>query len=142
MAQSSLAPDTAGGIRVPGPLQAVRVLAVLATLTVLYQAATAGQILMQSEEAEEWHGGGAIALHVLTGLLTLAAFWYARTTRGPWWPTVLSAVVFVTTFVEASYGHGRTLWVHVPLALVLTVGTVWVTAWAFTSSALPTRSRR
>jgi hypothetical protein len=47
----------------------------------------------------------------------------------------VSAVVFVATFVEASYGHGRTLYIHVPLALVLTIGTVWVTAWSFTRSA-------
>ena len=121
--------------RVGSALQALRATAVLATLGVLYQAATAGQILMQSEEAEGWHGGGAIALHVLTGLLTVAAFLHMRASRGPWWPTALSAVVFAATFVEASYGHGNTLSIHVPLALVLTIGTVWVTAWSFTRSA-------
>jgi hypothetical protein len=116
-------------------LAALRTTALLSTLIVLYQAATAGQILMRSEAAEEWHGGGAIALHVATGLMTLAAFWHLRTSRGPWWPTVVSAIVFVATFVEASYGHGRTLYIHVPLALALTIGTVWVTAWAFTGGA-------
>ena len=132
--------ETAPGSRTTGALQALRVLAVLSTLGLLYQAATAGRILMPtSGEAEEWHGGGAIALHVLTGLLTLAAFWYRRTSGGPWWPTVLGGVVFVATFVEASYGHGDSLWIHVPLALVLTVGTVWVTAWSFTRTAAPGR---
>jgi hypothetical protein len=135
MTRSTVTPDTAPGSRSATALTALRALAVLSTLGVLYQAATAGQILMRSEEAEEWHGGGAIALHVLTGLLTLAAVWYAREARGPWWPAALSGVVFVATFVEASFGHGRTLYVHVPLAVVLTVGTVWVTAWAFTASA-------
>jgi hypothetical protein len=135
--RSALAPDRA---RSTTALQAVRALAVLSTLGVLYQAATAGQILMRSAEAEDWHGGGAIALHVLTGLLTLAALWHARASRGPWWPAVVSAVVFVATFVEASYGHGRTLYVHVPLAVVLTVGVAWVTAWSFTPAAA--RDRR
>ena len=141
MTRSTVA-DTAHGSRATGALQAVRVLAVLSTLGVLYQAATAGQILMQNEEAEEWHGGGAIALHVLTGLLTLAAFWYRRTSGGPWWPTVLSGVVFVATFVEATFGHGNSLYIHVPLALVLTVGTVWATAWSFLRSPRPAERAR
>jgi hypothetical protein len=135
MTRSTVVPDTAPRSRATGALTALRVTAVLSTLAVLYQAATAGQILMRNEAAEEWHGGGAIALHVLTGLMTVAALWYARTARAPWWPAALSAVVFVATFVEASYGHGRTLYIHVPLAMVLTVGTVWVTAWAFTRTA-------
>lgn len=136
MTRSTAAPDAARGSRSVGPLQALRVLAVLATLGMLYQATTAGQILMPtSEDAEEWHGGGAIALHVLTGLLVLAATWYRQKSGGPLWPVVLSAVVFVATFVEASYGHGSSLWIHVPLAVVLTIGVVWITAWSFTRSS-------
>ena len=132
MTRSTSTPDVTRGARPAGALQALRVLAVLSTLGVLYQGATAGQIFTQTEEgAVEWHGGGAIALHVLTGLLTLVAFWHRRTWGGPWWPTVLAGVVFVATFVEASLGHGESLWIHVPLALTLTVGVVWVTAWTF-----------
>ena len=136
MSESSARTATRPAPRIGGALQALRAVAVLATLGVLYQAATAGRILMQNEAAVEWHGGGAIALHVLTGLMTVAAFLHMRASRGPWWPAALSAVVFAATFVEASYGHEDSLWIHVPLALVLTIGTVWVTAWAFTRSAL------
>ena len=133
---STVTPDAAPGSRAATAVTALRVLAVLCTLELLYQTATAGQILMPtSEDAEEWHGAGAIALHVLTGLLTLAAFWYRRTAGGPWWPTVVSAVVFVTTFVEAALGHGSSLWGHVPLAMALAIGIVWVTAWTFTPFA-------
>ena len=135
MTRSTVTPDTTPGSSAQRPLVALRVLAVLSTVELLYQFATAGRILMQSEEAVEWHGGGAIALHVLTGLLTLAAVWYARVTRGPWWPAAVSGVVFAASFVEASLGHEESLWIHVPLALVLTVGIVWVTAWSFTSGA-------
>jgi hypothetical protein len=137
MTRSTVTPDTTPGARAGTARTALRATAALATLVVLYQGVTAGQILSRSEAAEEWHGGGAIALHVVTGLLTLAAVWYARETRGPWWPAVVSGVVFVASFVEASYGHGNTLYVHVPLAVVLTVGTVWVTAWAFAGSRRP-----
>jgi hypothetical protein len=135
MSQSTAAQHATPGSRSAGALTALRALAVLSTVEVLYQGATAGRILMQSEAAVEWHGGGAIALHVLTGLLTLAAFWYRRTWGGPWWPTAVSGVVFAASFVEASLGHDESLWIHVPLAIVLTVGVVWVTAWTFTHSA-------
>ena len=135
MTRSTTTSATAPGARTAGVLTALRVTAVLSTLNVLYQGATAGQILSRSETAVEWHGGGAIALHVLTGLMTVAAVLWARAERGPWWPAVLSAVVFVLTFVEAWFGAGSTLYIHVPLAIALTVGTVWVTAWAFTVSA-------
>ena len=142
MTRSTTRPDSAPGTRTSGLLTALRATAVLSTVNVLYQGATAGQILSRSESAVEWHGGGAIALHVLTGLMTVAAVLWARGTRGPWWPAALSAVVFVVTFVEAWFGEGSTLYIHVPLAIVLTVGTVWVTAWAFTVSARSTSAVR
>jgi hypothetical protein len=44
---------------------------------------------------------------------------------------VVSAVVFVAPFVQAAVGHAQNLSAHVPGALALTVGIVWVTAWAF-----------
>lgn len=135
MSQSTAARDAASGSRSSGAWVALRALAVLSTLGVLYQGATAGRVLVEGDTVLEWHGGGAIALHVLTGLLTIAAFWYRRTSGGPLWPTILSGVVFVATLVEAWFGHGPTLWIHVPLAIVLTIGTVWVTAWAFARSA-------
>ena len=135
MTRSTTRPDSAPDTRTSGLLTALRATAVLSTLNVLYQGATAGQVLMKGDAALEWHGGGAIALHVLTGLVTVAAVLWARAEGGPWWPAALSAVVFVATFVEAYFGEGSTLYIHVPLALILTVGTVWVTAWAFTASA-------
>jgi hypothetical protein len=42
----------------------------------------------------------------------------------------VSAAVFVTGFVQAALGEAENMTAHVPGALVLTVGTVWVTAWA------------
>ena len=118
-----------------GALWALRITAVSATVEVLYQGLTAGQILVQNQSALELHGGGAIVLHVLTGLTAIAAGLYRRATRGPWWPAVLSAVVFVATFVEALYGHAPTLYVHVPLALLLVIGITSVAVWSFTRSA-------
>ena len=113
MTRSTTRPDSAPGTRTSGLLTALRATAVLSTLNVLYQGATAGQVLMKGDAALEWHGGGAIALHVLTGLMTVAAVLWARAEGGPWWPAALSAVVFVATFVEAYLGEGSTLYIHV-----------------------------
>ena len=40
-------------------------------------------------------------------------------------------LVFVCTFIQAAVGHAQNLSAHVPGALGLTVGIVWITSWAF-----------
>jgi predicted secreted protein len=114
-----------------GPLFALRTLAMLSTLSVLFQGLTAGELLMRSHTARDLHETGAIVLHVLTGLTMVAAAVYWRATRAGLWTTVLAAVVFGVTFVQASFGHDRTLYIHVPLALLLLLGAAWVLAWSW-----------
>jgi O-antigen/teichoic acid export membrane protein len=115
----------------PTTLRAVQVLAVLSVLNLVCQYVTAGQLFPRGGPLG-LHATGAIVLHVVTGLLTVAALLQARVDRGPWWPAVVAAVVFVLSFVQAYYGEHTNLAVHVPGALVLTFGIVWVTAWSFT----------
>ncbi len=107
-------------------LRAVRVAAVLAALSILWQGYSASNVIVDGGAALGPHEIGAIVAHVTTGLLALAAAVHWRATRGPVWPAAVSAVVFVATFAEASLGHERTLWVHVPLALLITMGTATV----------------
>ena len=112
-----------------------RTVAVASLLVLVYQFATAGQILVESQSAELLHWIGSYAVHVLFGLLALAAaahWWLRRVTV---WPTVVAALVFVLSFVQAYFGHAGALGWHVPVALGLTVGTVWVAAWSFTVGA-------
>jgi O-antigen/teichoic acid export membrane protein len=120
---------TAGAV--PVALRAVQVLAVLSVLNLVCQYVTAGQLFPRGGPLGV-HATGAIVLHVVTGLLTVAAVLYARADRGPWWPAAVAAVVFVLSFVQAYFGEHTNLAIHVPGALVLTVGIVWVTAWSFT----------
>jgi hypothetical protein len=115
-----------------GLLRTVQVLALLAVLNLVCQYVTAGQILPRGGPAIGLHATGAIVLHVVTGVLALAAILYGRAERGPWWPAVLAVVVFVLSFVQAYFGDEGNLEVHVPGALVLTVGIVWLAAWSFT----------
>ena len=110
-------------------LGALRVTSVLAVLSVAFQFVTAGQLFPRGGP-EEVHAGGAIVLHVVSALTTVAAFLYYRATRGPLWPTILSAVVLVAGFVQAYIGDEGVMSVHVPLAMLLTLGAVWVLVWA------------
>ena len=118
---------------------ALRVLALLTVLTVLFQGATAGEILMRSHQAKALHETGAVVLHVIAGLTMIAAAVLWRLSRGTVLTTLVAAVVFAASFVQAATGHGRTLYIHVPLALILLLGATWVLAWALLR---PTGSRR
>ena len=113
-----------------GVLRALQVSAALTVLNIVIQGLTAGQLMARNESALSLHSGGAILLHVLSAVTTVAAFLYWRATRGPLWPTILSAVVFVLGFVQAYVGDSGAMSVHVPLALLLTAGAVWVLVWA------------
>ena len=116
-------------------LRLVQVFAVLSVLNLVLQFVTAGELFGREEGPEGLHSAGAIALHVFTGLLTIAAGLYWNATRGPIWPTILAAVTFVLSFVQAYFGGRSTLYIHIPGSLVLTVGAVWVLAWSFSASA-------
>jgi hypothetical protein len=127
---------TAGAV--PTTLRAVQVLAVLALLNLVCQYVTAGQLLPRAgHTALGIHATGAVVMHVVTGLLTVALVLHARSHRGPWWPAVVAAVVFVLSFVQAWAGDHGDLALHVPGALVLTVGLVWLLAWSLTRGVRP-----
>ena len=115
----------------------LRVVSVLATLTVLHvvvQYVTAGTLVSRTAGLEDIHETGAIVLHVLSGLTTIAALLLFRAAKGAIWPTVLSAVVFVFSFVPADTGGRSTLYLHISVAMLRTVGAVWVMAWSFSLS--------
>jgi hypothetical protein len=118
-------------------LTTLRVLAVLTVVNLLVQFLTAGQLVSRggSEGAEGIHSTGAIVLHVLSGLTAIAALAYWRLRGAPLWPGVLAAVVFVLSFVQAYYGSRSTLYIHVPGAMILTIGAVWVAAWSLSRAA-------
>ena len=117
--------------RSTGTLRAVRAGAVLSVVVLVWQFVTAGQLLAQHDGARDGHAAGAIVLHVVGLLLVVATALHARA-GGARWPVVVSAAVLVAGFVQAALGDAGKMGAHVPGSLVLTAGTVWVTAWAFT----------
>ena len=128
MTRTHAAPATA---RSAGTIQAVQVAAVLSVLSLLWQSLSAGRLLSRSD-ALDAHGTGAIVLHVVAALLVVATAAHARA-GGARWPVVVSAAVLLAGFAQAAIGDAGNMTAHVPGALVLTAGTVWVTAWAFRS---------
>jgi hypothetical protein len=120
--------------RSAGTVRAVQAGAVLSVVVLLFQFVTAGQMLADHGGARDGHAAGAIALHVAGLLLLVATALHARA-GGARWPVAVSAAVLVAGFVQAALGDAGNLGAHVPGSLVLAVGTVWVTAWAFTRQA-------
>ena len=112
----------------------VRVAAVLAVLSILWQGYSASSVINVGDPALGPHETGAVIAHVVTGLLAIATAVHWWTTRRAVWPVVASVVVFAATFVEASLGHKRSLWVHVPLAMLIMLGVGAVMFWAFSRS--------
>ena len=122
--------DGSVGSRVAVLVRTLQIAAALSVLTIVWQGASAGEFLMRHRTALEYHQAGAIALHVFTAVTAITAFVLSRAVRGPRWPTVLAAVVFLASIVQAALGHEATLYLHVPLALVVMLGSAWVLAWA------------
>ena len=112
-----------------GNLQMLRIAALASVLALLWQFVTAGQ-LVTGNDITGLHGVGAAALHVTTGLTAVAAFLHWRRTRADQAVLVGAAVVFVLTFVQAALGGAGAVAAHVPGALVVTVGVVWLAVWA------------
>jgi hypothetical protein len=112
----------------------LKVTTVLALLAFLWQFWSAGHYVgTKLTSGFGLHVAGAYAVHLTTLLVLVAAFLEMRAQGGaPRWPVVLAGLVFLATFVQAALGHFKAVAVHVPGALVLTIGLVWLTAWAFT----------
>jgi hypothetical protein len=110
------------------PTALVRVLqgaTVLTALNVLLQFITAGR-LFPDGGPEELHSGGALTLHVFSGVAALAAIALWRKGHTTVTLPVLAVVVFLATIAQAAVGGRDTLWVHIPGAMVLTAGVVWL----------------
>jgi hypothetical protein len=115
-------------------LRALQSGAALTLLSLAFQYVTAGQLFPRGGP-EELHAAGAVVLHVLSGLTAIAAVLLWRRGSASVRMAVLAGVVFVLTFVQAATGGRDTLWIHVPGAMVVTVGAVWVAVWSFSRSA-------
>jgi hypothetical protein len=120
------------GRSVPTTLvRALRIATALSVLMVVWQGATAGELISNQPAALRYHQAGAIVLHVVTAAAAIAAFLLRRRSGGPLWPSVLGVVIFVCTLVQAAVGDAGVMSLHVPMALVLMLGSAVLLAWSF-----------
>ena len=108
-----------------GLIRAVQAFAALSVLTVLFQFITAGQ-LFPDGGPEGAHAAGAIVLHVVSGVAAVLAVLGWR--RGQLSPRLagLAVVVCAYSFLQAAWGGRSSLWIHVPGAMAMAAGVVWL----------------
>lgn len=87
-----------------GAVWAVRVTGVLSVLVLLYQFITAGRVLAGDDGALSLHGVGAIAVHIVFGLLVAVTVAYWGPRRNTPLPAVVAVVLFGLSFVQAALG--------------------------------------
>ncbi len=129
---SNTASSTSNG----GLVRALQIAAVLTVLSVASQFITAGQLLTDGG-AENLHKGGAVALHVLSGITAVVAVLLWRRSEVPAALAGLAVVVFLLTFAQAAAGGKDTLWIHIPGAMLVTTGVVSVAAWVLARTRTP-----
>jgi hypothetical protein len=131
-------PATASGNT--GFVRAFQALTVLTVLNVLLQFLTAGH-LFPDGGPEQLHGAGAITLHLVSGLAAIVAVILWRRNAVTVSLPLLATVVFLATLVQAAIGGRSTLSVHVPGAMVLTLGVTWLLVLALRLSPRPVTAR-
>ena len=109
-------------------------LAILVTLAVLF--ASAG-VLVQDGTGLDVHGGAALTIHILTGLLALTLAILARVRKAGIWAAVTGTALFGLTFAQASLGSSATLSFHIGGSLVIAATCTWLTAWTFRPGTSP-----
>ncbi|WP_116246490.1 hypothetical protein [Nocardiopsis sp. FIRDI 009] len=120
----------------PTALWALRAAVLLHLAAVLWEGATAGQLVTFNTDALPLHYYGAFGVHVAAGAQVLAAWWVwsgtGRAPRAPRTALAVSLVAFVLGFVQAALGTYGPLQAHVPAAMVLTGLVVWaaVLSWS------------
>ncbi len=65
----------------------------------------------------------------------MAAVLHRRQGGGSPGPAVLAGLVLLAGITQAATGGRETLWIHVPGAMVLTLGAGWLVGWAVTARA-------
>ncbi|WP_150461526.1 hypothetical protein [Nesterenkonia ebinurensis] len=123
-------------------LLCARIAAVLTLVSLAVLFASAG-LLVQDARGLDFHGAGALAIHVFSGVLASALGVHAWVTRSGIPTAVAAFALFGLTFAQAALGSYMTLALHVVGALVVTVLAAWVAFWIFTAqkTAVPLTAR-
>jgi hypothetical protein len=115
------------------PIIVIRLLAVLVLLQVLIQAALAGGFVTGDVGLLGWHTANAMLLVLTSAALLPATILLVRPGRGPWWPIVVSILLWVVIVLQIGLGFARLVGLHIPLGVsvmgLIAAFTWWAFAW-------------
>jgi hypothetical protein len=97
-----------------------RAVLVVQAVLVFAQATSAGQFLSGAGDWLRLHGtvGTAfIGLTLIVQTLLALAIWFPA--RGPAWPAILTALLFVAEWQQVEAGYGRRMALHIPLGMAI-----------------------
>lgn len=94
------------------------------------QSILAGMYLSGSLDAMEIHGAIGSSLVVVTMLQGVASLLFVFPGRGPWWPLLVSVVLFFVEGLQIGMGYARTLGLHIPLGVAIIVTTTMMFVWS------------
>ncbi len=143
--EMTAAPDaTARTPRPQGPrasLWALRVSAVLHTLSIAVQPVLAGMFLAGDVDAIGVHEMNGHLVSTLGWVQIIAAVAYVWRGRGPGWPLVLSVVLAFCEEGQKVLGYFRIADLHIPFGVALILAQVLFTIWVLGPAARRTRTR-
>ena len=113
------------------PIIVIRVLAVVVLLQVLAQAALAGGFVTGDVGLLGWHTGNAALLVLTSAALVPATILLVRPGRGPWWPIVVSVVLWAAVVFQLGLGFARLVGLHIPVGMSIMGLIAAFTWWAF-----------
>ncbi|MEU4158714.1 hypothetical protein [Actinoplanes sp. NPDC026670] len=110
------------------PVALVRVFAIITLLQVLLQAALAGGFISGHIGYLTAHSLNGSLLTVTVMFLGISTILLFRPGRGPWWPILLSVVLWWMVAIQIGIGFARLVGFHIPLGaaiLALTGAFAW-----------------
>lgn len=129
--------------RSPGrSLWALRVVAALHAVVLIFQPLFAGLYLDGDLDAIGTHGTNAHIVQVVCLVQVVAAGLYAWPGGGRLWPLAASAVLWFAEGTQIGMGYGRVLFAHVLLGASLVAAQVLFTVWVWRKGARKPRRRR
>jgi hypothetical protein len=101
------------------PIVVLRVVSFVVLLQVLGQAMLAGGFVTGQVSLLGLHSLNGMTLFGTSALLVAGAVLLVRPGRGPWWPIVLTTVLWLLVGVQAFLGFARMVGSHIPIGVAL-----------------------
>jgi hypothetical protein len=120
-------------------LTALRVLAVLHSLSIIAQPTFAGMYLDGDVDALTLHEINGMVLAALGLAQLAAAIVYVSAGRGRAWPLWASLGLVLAEQVQSGLGYSSLVAIHIPLGVSIIAMQILLTVWLFRASARRTR---